>query len=343
MNPAPAVDTFGRTDDGEVVRRVRLRGGGLTASVMSWGATLQALQLDGHPHPLTLGFADFGDYPRHSPYFGQTPGRFANRIDGGRFAIDGVPYSLERNENGAHHLHGGSRGIGKRNWTLTETQENSALFSIVDPDGQCGFPGTCRITCRYALDGDGILSILYEAETDRPTLCNIAHHSYFNLDGAPTILDHRLWIDAEHYLPTREDQIPTGAIAPVAGTAFDFRQLRPIRYEIDGEQLCYDHNFCLSDRRSGKRLVARVESPLSGIAMDVLTSEPGLQFYSGFKITPSVPGLGDRPYGPFAGLCLETQLWPDAPNHPGFPSAVLRPGERYRHAVDYVFRRPRRP
>lgn len=334
MRPRPPAG-----DDDEPVRRVRLRGGGLTADLASWGATLQALHLDGHPHPLTLGFPDIASYRDHSPYFGQTPGRFANRIDGGRLVVDGTVFALERNENGANHLHGGRNGIGRRNWRLVDHDGAAARFEIVDPDGQSGYPGNCRITCRYRLAGAGRLAIDYEAVSDRPTPCNIAHHSYFNLDGAPTILDHVLEIAAEHYLPTRPDQIPTGEIAPVAGTAFDFRQPRPVRRNAADGQVLYDHNFCLSRAPTAPRRVARVESPVSGVSLEVFTTATGLQFYCGYKIRPSLPGLSGAPYGPFAGLCLETQGWPDAPNHAHFPTAILRPGQVYRHGVAYVFRR----
>ena len=336
MSANPVFELFGRTAEGEEVHRVTLEGGGLRARIMTWGATLQELRLEGHGSPLTLGFPDFDSYPRHSPYFGQTPGRFANRIDGGRFRLDGRQYQLERNE-GENHLHGGHIGTGKSVWRIDELSRDSVTLVLVDPDGRAGYPGTCTIACSYTLRDEGTLSIDYEAQTDRATICNLAHHSYFNLDGGPTILDHNLMIAADACLPTRPDQIPTGEIAPVAGTAYDFGELRPIRREEDGRQVLYDHNFCLSRRRTGKRSVALLGSERSGIGMEVRTTEPGLQFYCGYKLKPTVPGLDGRLHQPFAGLCLETQAWPDAPNHPDFPSAVLRPGETLRQQTDYVF------
>jgi len=334
-----AATVFGSTERGETVHRVEIAGGGLTAGCISWGATLQDLRLAGHAPPLVLGFEGLADYERHSPYFGATPGRFANRIGGGRFVLDGTVHQLDRNQDGAHHLHGGAAGIGKRVWRIAALEADRVRFEIDDPDGHMGYSGACRIACTYHLQPDGVLSVLHEAETERPTICNMAHHSYFNLDGGADILDHELAIVADHYLPVDDAQIPTGEVAAVAGTPFDFRTPRPIRLEIDGRPFLYDHNYCLSDTRVPKRPVAHVHSAESGVAMAVATSEPGLQFYCGFKIDTPVPGLDGRLYGPFAGLCLEAQIWPDAPNHDHFPNAVLRPGERLVQATDYVFSR----
>ncbi|MEM9106671.1 MAG: aldose epimerase family protein [Pseudomonadota bacterium] len=330
---------FGTTADGEEVRRVTLGGGGLTAKVMTWGATVQDLRLDGHDPALVLGFENFDHYPAHSPYFGATPGRYANRIASGRFALDGETYQLDQNQQGVHHLHGGSQGVGKRVWQIADLGADFVRLEITDPDGHMGYPGTCQIACTYRLSGDGVLSILHEAETDRPTLCKMAHHSYFNLDGGADILDHELMIDAAHYLPVDGEQIPTGEIAAVKGTPFDFTRLRPIRFVGGDGQYAYDHNFCLADARGDKRQVALVRDPKSRVMMAVHTSEPGLQFYCGFKVATPVPGLDGATYGAHAGLCLESQIWPDSPNHAEFPSAVLRPGERLRQATDYIFSR----
>ena len=332
-------ELFGKAADGADVERVTISGGGLTAKIMSWGATLQDLRLEGHLPSLVLGFPDFDSYPAHSPYFGATPGRYANRIAQGRFRLDGSDYQLDRNQNGVHHLHGGSQGIGKRVWRIADLQENSVRFEITDQDGHMGYPGTCEIACTYRLEEGGVLSVVHEAETDRPTLCNMAHHSYFNLDGDGSILDHQLMIAADHYLPVDADQIPTGEIAPVSGTPFDFRKARPIRSADGGNQIAYDHNYCLSDARVSKRNVAKLMSFASGLVMDVKTTEPGLQFYGGFKIDLPVNGLDGQNYGAYAGLCLESQIWPDSPNQDEFPSAVLRPGEHLLQATDYIFSR----
>jgi aldose 1-epimerase len=334
-----AIEVFGQTTDGQAVHRITLQGGGLTAKIMTWGAALQELRLEGHAPPLTLGFPDFASYPAHSPYFGQTPGRHANRIAKGRFTLDGAEYQLELNERGVTHLHGGSAGTGKRVWTLDQHGADFAVFSIVDPDGQSGYPGTMKIEARYELRSGGCMAITYTSVTDRPTLANIAHHSYFNLDGGDDILDHELMIAADHYLPVDADQIPTGEIAAVAGTDFDFREMRPIRRAGADGQVAYDHNFCLSTARGPVRTVALARSPRSGVAMELRTGEAGVQFYTGFKIRPSVPGLTGKTYGPCAGFCLETQSWPDSPNHEGFAGAILRPGETLVQHTEYVFLR----
>jgi len=335
---SPQIEDFGQTASGEPVHRVTLSGGGLRASVMTWGATLQDLRLDGHEAPLTLGFADFASYPLYSSYFGQTPGRHANRIAKGRFFLDGVVHQLELNERGIGHLHGGSAGTARRLWQLDAYGTDFAEFSIIDPDGQSGYPGSVQIRARYQLGGDGCLSITYLSVCERPTLVNMTHHSYFNLDGGEDILDHEIMIAAEHYLPVDADLIPTGEIALVAGTVFDFREMRPIRQMgTDGAQVGYDHNFCLTQTRGRVQSIALVRSLRSGVAMEVRSSEPGVQFYTGAKLKPTVPGSHGRLHGPFAGFCLETQVWPDSPNHPEFPQAVLRPGETLAQHTDYVF------
>ncbi|WP_417424354.1 aldose epimerase family protein [Hoeflea sp.] len=333
------VEAFGQMQSGETVHRVTLEGGGLTAKIMTWGATLQDLRLESHAAPLTLGFPDFASYPAHSPYFGQTPGRHANRIAGGRFSLDGVAYQLECNERGINHLHGGSAGTGTRLWTLDSHGSDFAVFSIVDPDGQCGYPGTMKIEARYELRPGGCMAITYTSVTDRPTLANIAHHSYFNLDGSADILDHEMMIAADHYLPVDATQIPTGEIAPVEGTEFDFREMRPIRRENAAGQVEYDHNFCVADARGPVQTIALARSMRSGVAMELRSTEAGVQFYTGFKINPSVPGLSGNPYHPHAGFCLETQSWPDSPNHSGFAGAVLRPGEKCVQHTEHVFMR----
>lgn len=332
-------EIFGQTASGETVERVTLSAGGLTARIMTYGASIQDLRLDGHVAPLVLGFDRLEDYERHSPYFGATPGRCSNRIAGGAFTLDGKPYRLERNENDVNHLHGGSDGIAKRNWRIIGLSSDSVTLAITDPDGRAGYPGNCRITATYQLRDEGVLSVVYESETDQPTLANICQHAYFNLDGSADILGHDLMIAADHYLPVDNVLIPTGEIRPVEGTPFDFRDMRPIRREIDAAQVPYDHNFCLSPTRTPKRSVALARSINSGVNMEVRTTEPGVQFYAGVYVDISVPGLDGKTYGPYAGFCLETQIWPDAINHAGFPSAVLRPGEVLRQETDYVFSR----
>ncbi|MEN9894516.1 MAG: aldose-epimerase [Pseudomonadota bacterium] len=330
-------DLFGTSPKGETVERVTISGGGLTAHVMTWGAVITDLRLEGHEPPLMLGFETYDDYPKYSSYFGATPGRCANRIGGGKFSIDGKDYQLELNEKGISHLHGGSDGIAKRNWTIVDLKADKVVLQIVDPDGRAGYPGTCTVTCTYHLKDKGCLSVVYESTTDQPTLANICQHAYFKLDDQADTLDHDIMIAAYAYLPTDEKQVPTGEIRPVDGTPFDLRTLKPMRQMIGGEQVLYDHNFCLSPERVAKRPVAKAVSPHSGVSLDVFTTEPGVQFYAAFKLNVPVAGLDGQKYGPFAGFCLETQVWPDAVNHANFPNAILRPGEVLRQETDYVF------
>jgi aldose 1-epimerase len=332
-------DIFGVGADEETVTRVFLRGGGLTAQVLTWGAVIQDLRLDGHDAPLVLGFETMPDYLAYSPYFGATPGRNANRIANGRLSIDGREYQLEKNEKGVTHLHGGSDGIGRQNWTIVEHTDDRVVLSILDPDGRAGYPGNCTITATYQLKAGGVLSVIYETVTDKPTIANVCQHSYFILDGNETTAAHELQMAADAYLPTDEHQIPEGGPRDVTGTPFDFRKMKSVVQQENGQQVLYDHNFCLSDERVAMREVAHARSKDSGVSMRVRTTEPGVQFYAAFKLDVPVPGLEGRRYSPFSGFCLETQIWPDAINQKGFPTAILRPGEVLRQETEYVFTR----
>lgn len=330
-------ELFGRLETGEPVQLVVLTGGGLTAKIITWGAVIQDLRLDGHAPPLVLGLENLADYLAHSPYFGATPGRNANRIGNGRFAIDGASFQLELNERGVTHLHGGSDGLGRRNWQIVDQSDSHVTLRIVDPAGRAGYPGNCTVTCTYRLLAPATLSVTYEATTDAPTIANLCQHSYFNLDGDSDALGHEISIAADHYLPVDERLIPLGEIRPVAGTPFDLRTLTPMRRQTEAGGVAFDHNFCLAKERRAKTPVALARSNRSGVALEVHTTEPGVQLYTGSMINVAVPGLEGRRYGPFAGFCLETQVWPDAVNHQGFPQAVLRPGETLRQETDYIF------
>jgi aldose 1-epimerase len=332
-------EVFGAGPNGETVYKVVLTGGGLTASVLTWGAIIQDLRLEGHEAPLVLGFETLPDYLEHSPYFGATPGRNANRIANGRFSLDGHDYQLECNEGGVTHLHGGSDGIAKQNWDLIEFSDSRVMLQITDRDGRAGYPGNCTITCTYELKADGVLSVIYESTTDQPTIANVCQHSYFVLDDSGDTSGHEMMIKADAYLPTNARQIPEGGPRDVTGTPSDFRAMKSVVQSENGAQVLYDHNFCLSDERVEKRFVAEARSPKSGVSMKVLTTEPGVQYYAAFKTDVPVPGLGGRHYGKFCGFCLETQIWPDAINQKGFPKAELRPGEVLTQVTDYVFSR----
>jgi aldose 1-epimerase len=330
-------EVFGAGPNGEVVTRVVLEGGGLTAKVLSWGSIIQDLRLEGHPAPLVLGFDNMDGYLEHSPFFGASPGRNANRIAKGRITIDGRQYQLERNEGGVTHLHGGKDGIASQNWDIIDLTEDRVVLRIVDRDGRAGYPGNCTITATYQLKPGGVLSVVYESTTDAPTIANVCQHSYFSLKDGHDTSDHLLMIAADAYLPTDAEQIPEGGPKAVEGTPFDFRQMKPMVQMLGGERVLYDHNFCLSPERTHKRLVAHATSPVSSVHMRVFTTEPGVQFYAAFKMNVPVPGLDGLNYPACSGFCLETQIWPDAVNQAGFPKAILRPGEMLRQETDYVF------
>lgn len=330
------IEKLGTTPQGESVHRVRIGDGGLTAQVLTFGAVVQDLRLDGHRPPLVLGFDRLDDYFDRSPYFGAIVGRYANRIGGARFSLDGREYAADANFLGKHILHGGSRGAGKRVWTIADHGADFVTLALRMVDGEMGFPGNLDVACTYRVTADAALSVEIVATADAPTLANFSHHSYFNLDdgGATPILDHRLEIAAGAYLPVDAEAIPTGEIRPVDGTPFDFRKLRSIGTEAE-----YDHNFCLAPARREPVEVVRLEGARSGVSMTVSTGEPGLQFYAGLRAGREVPGLDGVRYGAHAGLCLEAQVWPDAPNKPHFPQAVLRPGETLRQVTVYRYGR----
>lgn len=333
-------ERFGVAADGETVQRFAITGGGLSARILTWGAVVQDLRLEGHPAPLVLGFDRFEHYPDHSPYFGAVPGRYANRIGNARFAIDGKLHKTDPNFLGKHTLHGGGKGYGTRNWSVSLHGPDFVTLTLHSPDGEMGFPGALEATCTYRLKNPGTLSIELNATASEPTLCNLTNHSYFNLDdgGESDTLGHHLQIAAAAYLPVDDELIPTGVVQPVTGTPFDFTKPRPIRYAKNGEQFVYDHNFCLASTHGKLRRAAWARAANSGVEMDMWTTEPGVQFYGGHKVAREQLGLGGRRYGPHAGFCLEAQVWPDAPNRAYFPTAMLRSGETYHHVTEYRFR-----
>jgi aldose 1-epimerase len=326
--------------DGTPVADLTIAGGGLTVGVIGFGAVLREMQFDdgAGPRPMTLGLKSLDDYLHHSPHMGAVAGRYANRIGRGRFPLDGREIQLALNPGSRNHLHGGVTGFGKSVWTPVETEREACTLEIVRPDGDEGYPGRIRATCRYSIAGDGVLRIELTATTDAPTIVNLATHSYFNLDQSPDILDHHLQIPADFYTPVDDELIPTGAIAPVEGTPFDFRRERPVRLDVAGTRFAYDHNFVVArTAAAAPRLMARLTGPRTGTRLEIHSTEPGVQFYDGAKVNVTPAGLGDRKFGNNAGLCLEPQRFPDTPNNPDFGSAVLRPGETYRQVTEYRF------
>lgn len=322
------VQSFGCMPDGREVQRVSLRGGRLTAQVLTLGAIVQDLRIEGLGHPLVLGCPDLGGYLEGGRYLGAIVGRFANRIGGAGFAIDGVHHRTDPNYRDRHTLHGGGDGTDMMIWHIDRLADDRVSLSLELPDGHMGFPGALRIVAQIALAGDA-LAITLLAQCDAPTPCSLAHHGYFDLDGSGDIRGHTLRIASDRYLPVDGDLIPTGEIAAVAGTPFDFGTARPIG--MTG----YDHNFCLSDRPCALRPVAWLTGS-GGVAMQVATTACGLQLYDGAHFA-GLPGLDGRSYDAYAGVALETQHWPDAPNRTHFPDAILRPGQVYSETTRYLF------
>ncbi|MEO9525575.1 aldose epimerase family protein [Marinobacter alexandrii] len=331
-------ELFDHLDNGEPVLRHWLEAGQLRVAILNFGATLQDLRLAGIAHPLVLGARNVAAYRQAAQYFGATVGRVANRIAQGRATLDGRQYRLCRDSEQTHMLHGGPDGTHNQLWTIADADRDQITLKLSLPDGHMGFPGLLDIRLTYRLIAPATLEMCIEARADATTLCNFAHHSYFNLDGTPSVLDHRLQIAAEHYLPTDGALIPTGEVARVSGTRFDFRQTRPIR--CDGENKSYDLNFCLDSFAGLHEPIATLHGPQSGIRMQMYSSEPGLQIYDGQHITvPADQTLSGIAYVPFAGIALEAQKWPDAVHHPAFPSIRLEPGQVYRQTTRWCFLR----
>jgi aldose 1-epimerase len=296
------------------------------------------VRLKGIDHPLVLGFDNAESYVTHSPFFGAVVGRSANRIGKGRFSIDGKPYQVSLNDHGKNHLHGGFKGFGMRNWTIAASDASSVTLTIDSPEGEEGYPGHVKATVRYSVEPGNVIRMEASATTDAPTLVNLAQHAYFNLDDSADILDHVVQILADSYTPVDADLIPTGEVVAVAGSNFDFRTPRPVRRMRGDDRVKYDLNYVVSRQRGTTvREQARVTSPKNGVTLSVASTEPGVQFYDGMWMNVTVPGLGGRRYGVNAGLCLEPQVFPDAPNHAGFPSSILRPGETYRQVTTFTF------
>lgn len=321
-----SVSTLGQADGVDVAEARLALPNGTTASVIGYGAAVRIL---GVPAPeglrtVVLGHPDLAGYQHNPDYVGTTAGRYANRIGGGRFTLDGRSYQLGLNEKGRTHLHGGFRGFSHRPWRLVEADATSATFERISPDGEEGYPGTLTARCTYALVPPATLRVTMTATTDAPTIVSLAHHSYFTLSPGRSVLDHHLAIHAGHYTPVDDDLIPTGDIAPVAGTPFDFRQARKM---ADGPRL--DHNFVLDGATDADGLRPAATVTANGLQLACHTTAPGLQVYDGRVL--------GAPFHEHAGFCLEPQFFPDAPNHPAFPSPVLRPGEVYRQVTEYRF------
>jgi aldose 1-epimerase len=320
---------------------------GLEVDLLDYGATITSIRVPdrfGGFDDIVLGFDRPEEYRAEHPYFGAVVGRYANRIARGSFELEGRIYELATND-GPNHMHGGERGFDAFVWNAAVEGASAATFSRVSPDGEEGYPGSLRVAVTYTLTDDNELLVRYAAATDGSTIINLTQHTYFNLGGhgSGDILGHALMIDADGFTPVDDTQIPTGAIAPVDGTPFDFRSPVAIGARIAGThpQLelgkGYDHNWVLNAAGGVSALAARVVHPASGRTLEVRTTEPGLQFYSGNLLDGTLTGKGGVRYEKHAGLCLETQHFPDSPNHPSFPSTVLRRGEEFRSTTIFRF------
>lgn len=330
------INEFGTLPDGSPVREVTLKKGPLEASVLTFGAIIRDLKLNGRS--VVLGFEDLQSYLDHSPCFGAIAGRCANRIADGRMTIDGKAYQLDRNDGAQNHLHGGASGFSNRNWQLEQHDKASALLKLVSEDGEMGYPGRVETLVRYTLTGAGALRVKITATTDRTTPVNLTQHSYFNLDGGADILGHNLEIAAENYLPVDEALIPTGEIRRVEWTPYDFRDGRRLKRRSGEENVVYDHNFCLAGQpRPAVEFAAALEDKDGERRMEVWTTEPGLQLYDAERLDIPVPGLGGKSYGAHGGLCLEAQRWPDSVNRENFTPVLLHPSEIYTHVTEFRF------
>jgi aldose 1-epimerase len=340
---------FGATDDGEPVEVFTMtNASGLEVRAITYGGTIISLKTpdrNGELGDIVLGFDALGPYLDGTPYFGAVIGRYGNRIGGGTFTLDGETFALAQND-GENHLHGGVRGFDKVVWAGQPFQSDTAVgvvLTYTSSDGEEGYPGTLSTEVTYTLTDADELVVDYRATTDAPTPVNLTQHSYFNLAGQGTILDHELMIAASAYTPVGSELIPTGDIATVEGTPFDFRASTAIGARIDSDHpqidngLGYDHNFVLDRTGDGLELAARVVEPTTGRTLEIHTEEPGLQFYSGNFLDGTITGKDGQVYEHRSGFCLETQHFPDSPNQPSFPSTVLRPGEEYRTRTVFAF------
>jgi aldose 1-epimerase len=337
---------FGKTKEGTPVRIYTLTNkSGVQATITNYGGRVVSLKVPdkkGAMGDVVLGFAALDGYLSENPYFGALIGRYGNRIGHAEFTLNGVLYKVPKND-GDNSLHGGTRGFDKVVWTARELPDGGLELTYLSKDGEEGYPGNCKVIVVYHVTDANELKIDYAASTDKDTVVNLTNHSYFNLKGSGDILGHLLTLTADHFTPVDSGLIPTGELKPVAGTPFDFRRATAIGARIDqnDEQLKlgkgYDHNWVLNKKGAELSLAARVEEPSSGRVMEVWTTQPGIQFYTGNFLDGSIKGKGGWAYTRRSALCLETQHFPDSPNKPKFPSAVLKPGMDFKSTTVYKF------
>jgi len=351
MTAATPGTPFGKSPEGKTIELFTLKNDkGMEATVMTWGATVVSLKVPdakGHIDDVVLGYDNAEDYIKGTAFFGAVAGRYANRIGGSRFNLDGHEYHVTPNE-GPNSLHGGKRGFDKRLWTVVHADDRSLELRYLSKDGEEGYPGNLTATVRYTVTPYNELRIHYTATTDKDTVQNLTNHSYFNLAGAGNgnILDEDIQIDADRFTVVGPGFIPTGELRSVAGTPMDFRKSMRIGARIDddyqqlkvGSHAGYDHNWVLNKKDEELAPAARVHDPRSGRVMEVLTTQPGLQFYTGNFLDGKTVGKGGKVYAYRGGLCLETQHFPDSPNQPSFPTTELKAGQTFESTT--VFRFP---
>ena len=352
MTPNVTTADFSTTPDGQTANLYTLtNANGVEAQITNFGGVIVSLLVPDRNDSLAdvvLGFDSLQPYFEDSPYFGALIGRYGNRIAKGKFTLDGQEYTLAQNNMG-NHLHGGLRGFDKVLWQAEPQSGDSSNVGLKlrykSPDGEEGYPGTLDVTVIYTLTNDNELRIDYQATTDAPTVVNLTNHSYFNLtgEGGSSILNHEVMINADRFVPVDSTLIPTGELAEVAGTPMDFRQPTAIGARIDAEHpqldygIGYDHCWVLNKEGDALTLAATVHEPKSGRFLEVRTTEPAVQFYSGNFLDGTLTGKGGAVYEQRTGFCLETEHFPDSPNQPNFPSTELRPGETYRTSTVYKF------
>ncbi|MGD0897591.1 MAG: aldose epimerase family protein [Thermoguttaceae bacterium] len=345
-----STQSYGKLPDGTPIDLYTLtNAGGMKVQVTNYGATIVSVEVPdraGKTANVTLhrdnlaGYTEIKNGKPTTPYFGAIAGRYANRIAEGRFTLDGKEYRLATN-NGPNHLHGGLKGFDKAVWKAQPFEGEGVVgvaFSLVSPDGDQGYPGTLTAKVAYTLTDRNELKLDYEAATDKPTVLNLTNHAYWNLAGAGSgdVLGHQLSINADRFLPVDDTLIPLGKPKPVQGSAMDFTRPKTIGQDMAQVEGGYDHCYILNKKGFELSECARVVEPTSGRVMEILTTQPAVQFYGGNFLDGSVSADG-KPYGKHFGFCLETQHYPDSPNHPDYPTTVLRPGETYRHTTVYKF------
>ena len=342
---------FGKMPDGTPIEIYTLRNAkGMEATIMTYGGIVTSLKVpdkNGKFDDVVLGYDNLDGYLTNSPFFGALIGRYGNRIAKGKFTLDGVEYTLATN-NAPNHLHGGVKGFDKVVWTVAEAEVDEdgpeLELTYLSKDGEEGYPGNLKVKATYTLTEDNALKVKFKATTDKDTVCNLTHHSYFNLAGSGDVLGHVVQINADKFTPVDATLIPTGELAPVAGTPFDFRAPTPIGLHINdtnNEQIKfaggYDDNWVLNKKSDELSLAARVYEPGSRRTLEVWTTSPGLQFYTGNFLDGSITGKGGRVYQFRDAFCMEPQHFPDSPNHPDFPTTELKPGETYHNTIIYKF------